>query len=123
MLQVADLVETRAGWIRLAGGPVDLPVADNEPPRPLLEVPENNFRVEMQLSEWVKAGADVLLAPTLRATPEGLKPIGLAHRASEVNRVLLDAARQASLGGSPSPWVAAQVGSLGAAFKGGGFFS
>jgi homocysteine S-methyltransferase len=77
----------------------------------------------MLLSEWVKAGAEILLAPTLRATPEGLKPIGLAHRAAEVNRVLLDAARQAALAGSPPPWVAAQVGSLGATFKGGGFFT
>ena len=123
MLQVADLVETRAGRIRFAGGPIDSPSTENEPPRPLLEVPENNFRAEMQLSEWVKAGAEILLAPTLRATPEGLKAIGLAHRAAEVNRVLLDAARQASLAGSPPPWVAAQVGSLGATFKGGGFFT
>ncbi len=123
MLQAADLLETRTARIRIAGGPVDTPISENDPPKPLLEVPENNFRVEAQLSEWARAGADVLLAPTLRATPEGLKPIGLAHRAGEVNRVLLEAVRQASLSSLPPPWVAAQVGPLGKAFRGGGFFS
>jgi hypothetical protein len=119
VFHLIDVPEVRTVSIRLMGNPYqDLEGGQGSGLRELLEDPR---RAEAGCREWVEAGADILLAPTSRTTPSGLKPLGLAHRAMEITQAQLEALRRAAKGASPSPWVGAQVGPLGGGWGQRGF--
>ncbi len=61
---------------------------------------------------WVEAGARILLAPTLQATPAGLKPFGLAHMTREINQMAMELLQEAAGAMSSPPHLAAQIGPL-----------
>src|SRR6266540_3879000 len=59
--------------VRIAGDPF---VEDSQPPREFLTtLLESAGSLEEKIEEWVAAGADVLLAPTLSATPAALRSL------------------------------------------------
>ncbi|MBI4584223.1 MAG: homocysteine S-methyltransferase family protein [Planctomycetes bacterium] len=77
--------------------------------------------VRDRCKQWVEAGAQVLLAPTLQATPAGLKPFGLAHKTSEINQLAMELLQEAAVAMSSPPFLAAQMGPLPGLLSGAGF--
>jgi hypothetical protein len=105
--------------VRIAGDPF---VEDSQSPREFLTtLLDSAGSLEEKIEKWVTAGVDVLLAPTLSATPAALRPLGLAHRSAEINQVAVETLRRVSSPSSRPLWVAAQVGPLGGRWQGGAF--
>jgi hypothetical protein len=109
-----DLLDRRGGRerkLRIAADPIE-PLPPEELAALLHQLLEG-AGLEARFYPWLEAAPDVFLAPTLRATPSALKPLGLAHRAAELNRVAIESARRAAKGTGRAPMIAAQMGLLG----------
>src|SRR6185503_11219541 len=71
---VVRAFDREGGTVRIAADPF---VEEAHRPRELLDMLlESPANLECRIEEWMEAGADILLAPTLSATPAALRPLG-----------------------------------------------